>query len=32
MIAVYLSESMNANDIQPSRLEKIKFELKKIIN
>ena len=32
MIAVDLSESMNANDIQPSRLEKIKFELKKIIN
>ena len=32
MIAIDLSESMNANDIQPSRLEKIKFELKKIIN
>ena len=32
MIAVDLSESMNAYDIQPSRLEKIKFELKKIIN
>ena len=25
MIAIDLSESMNANDIQPSRLEKIKF-------
>ena len=32
MIAVDLSESMNAKDIQPSRLEKIKFELKNIIN
>jgi|TARA_B100001146_G_scaffold224632_1_gene243303 Ca-activated chloride channel family protein len=32
MIAIDLSESMNANDIQPSRLEKIKFELKKIID
>lgn len=31
-IAVDLSESMNAQDIQPSRLEKVKFELKKIIN
>ena len=31
MISVDLSESMNANDIQPSRLEKIKFE-KKIVN
>ncbi len=30
MIAIDLSESMNANDIQPSRLEKIKFELKKL--
>jgi len=32
MIAIDLSESMNANDIKPSRLEKIKFELKKIID
>ena len=32
MIAIDLSKSMNANDIQPSRLEKIKFELKKIID
>ena len=32
MIAVDLSESMNANDIQPSRIEKVKFEIKKIIN
>ena len=32
MISVDLSESMNANDIQPSRLEKIKFEMKKIID
>lgn len=32
MIAVDLSESMNARDIQPSRLEKIKFELKNIVN
>ncbi|WP_109831405.1 vWA domain-containing protein [Reichenbachiella versicolor] len=31
-IAVDLSESMNAFDIQPSRLEKLKFELKEIIN
>tara|TARA_X000001036_G_C20611162_1_gene779053 strand:- start:449 stop:1420 length:972 start_codon:yes stop_codon:yes gene_type:complete len=31
MIAIDLSESMNANDIQPSRLEKIKFELKNIV-
>ena len=30
-IAVDLSESMNAHDIQPTRLQKIKFELKKII-
>jgi Ca-activated chloride channel family protein len=30
-IAVDLSESMNAFDIQPSRLEKIKFELKEIV-
>ena len=32
MIAIDLSESMNANDIKPSRLEKIKFELKKIVD
>ena len=31
-IAVDLSESMNAHDIQPTRLEKIKFELKKLIS
>ena len=31
MIAVDLSESMNANDIQPSRIEKVKFEIKKIV-
>lgn len=31
MIAVDLSESMNAFDIQPTRLEKLKFELKNII-
>ncbi|MDH5598249.1 MAG: VWA domain-containing protein [Cyclobacteriaceae bacterium] len=31
MIAVDLSQSMNAFDIQPTRLEKLKFELKKII-
>ncbi len=32
MIAVDLSESMNAFDIQPTRLEKLKFELKSIVN
>jgi len=32
MIAVDLSQSMNAFDIQPTRLEKLKFELKKIIS
>ena len=32
MILVDLSESMNADDIEPSRLEKVKFEMKKIIN
>ena len=32
MIAVDLSESMNANDIQPSRIEKVKFEIKKIVD
>lgn len=30
-IAVDLSESMNAFDVQPSRLEKLKFELKNIV-
>ncbi len=30
-IAVDLSASMNAFDVQPSRLEKVKFELKKIV-
>ena len=32
MIAGDLSESMNANDIQPSRIEKVKFEIKKIVD
>lgn len=31
-MAIDLSNSMNANDIQPSRLEKIKFELKNIVD
>ncbi len=31
MICVDLSESMNAFDIQPTRLEKVKFELKNIV-
>jgi len=31
-IAVDLSNSMNAFDIQPSRLEKLKFELKNLVN
>ncbi|MDH3711121.1 MAG: VWA domain-containing protein [Cyclobacteriaceae bacterium] len=31
-IAVDLSASMNAFDVQPSRLEKVKFELKKIVS
>lgn len=30
-IAIDLSESMNAHDIQPTRLQKIKFELKKVV-
>ncbi len=32
MVCIDLSESMNARDIEPSRLEKVKFELKKIVN
>jgi Ca-activated chloride channel homolog len=31
-ICVDLSNSMNANDVQPSRLEKLKSELKNIVN
>ena len=31
-ICVDLSESMNAYDIQPTRLERVKFELKNIVN
>jgi len=31
-IAIDLSESMNAFDIQPSRLEKLKFELKNLVD
>ena len=31
-ILIDLSQSMNAYDIQPTRLEKVKFELKNIIN
>ena len=31
-VAIDLSASMNAYDIQPSRLEKVKFELKKIVS
>lgn len=30
-ILVDLSQSMNAHDVQPTRLEKVKFELKKIV-
>ncbi len=30
-VLIDLSQSMNANDIQPTRLEKIKFELKNIV-
>jgi Ca-activated chloride channel family protein len=32
MVCVDLSESMNAFDIQPTRLEKVKFELKNLVN
>ena len=32
IIAVDLSQSMNASDVQPTRLEKVKFELKNIVN
>lgn len=32
MICVDLSESMNANDIQPTRLTKVKFELKNLVD
>jgi Ca-activated chloride channel family protein len=31
-ICVDLSESMNASDIQPTRLEKVKFELKNLVS
>jgi len=31
LICVDLSKSMDANDIQPSRLEKVKFEMKRIV-
>jgi Ca-activated chloride channel family protein len=32
MVCVDLSESMNADDIQPTRLTKVKFELKNLVN
>lgn len=31
VIAIDLSQSINSNDIQPTRLEKLKFELKKVL-
>ena len=31
LVAVDLSNSMNSMDVQPSRLEKVKFELKKLV-
>ena len=31
-VAIDLSQSMNAYDIQPSRLEKVKFELKNVVD
>ena len=31
MLCIDLSESMNSTDVQPSRLEKVKFELKKVV-
>lgn len=32
MVCVDLSESMNAQDIQPTRLEKVKFEIKNLVD
>lgn len=32
LIVLDLSQSMNARDVQPSRLEKVKYELKELIN
>ncbi|TAF31372.1 MAG: VWA domain-containing protein [Cytophagales bacterium] len=32
LLCIDLSNSMNTNDIQPSRLEKVKYELKKIVD
>ena len=31
-VLIDLSQSMNANDVQPTRLEKVKFELKNIVD